>query len=148
MIWYGRRELKHQTRCQWWSLLFRSSEYKEITDLRTLGWPIQINGTFWNILGSCIINRLNTLLIGYYSQPPQNYRIHRKDLWFLKKVILDLFRSSLTHSLHLCSIQGYKGCWPRLNVNSPALDSVLRQTSCKIIFFSIDHFYEVSRTTY
>src|SRR4029434_1147570 len=25
--------------------------------------------------------------------------------------------------------------------------SVLQQTNCKIIFFSIDHFYEVSRTT-
>jgi len=26
------------------------NEYKEITDLQTLGWPIQINLTFWNIL--------------------------------------------------------------------------------------------------
>ena len=58
MIWYERRELKHKPRCQWWSLLFRSSEYKEITDLRTLGWPIQINWTFLNILKSRIIRYL------------------------------------------------------------------------------------------
>src|SRR4029434_5430941 len=38
------------------SLHFRSSECKEITDLRTLGWPIQTNGTFWNILKSRIIS--------------------------------------------------------------------------------------------
>ena len=34
---------------------FRSGEYQEMTDLRTLGCPIQINGTFWNILKSRII---------------------------------------------------------------------------------------------
>src|SRR4029434_2099721 len=38
------------------SLHFRSSENKEITDLRMLGWPIQIYGTFWNILKSRIIS--------------------------------------------------------------------------------------------
>src|SRR4029434_3091891 len=37
------------------SLHFRSSENKEITDLRTLGWPIQSNGTFLHVLKSRII---------------------------------------------------------------------------------------------
>ena len=51
MIW-------KKPRCQWQrSYIFRSGEYKEITDLRTLGWPIQINRTFLNILKSRIINR-------------------------------------------------------------------------------------------
>src|SRR4029434_9768974 len=39
------------------SLHFRSGEYKEITDLRTLWWPIQINGTFWNILKKVKLTR-------------------------------------------------------------------------------------------
>ena len=40
------------------SLSFRRGHYQEISDLRTLGWPIQTNGTFWNILKSRIIKQV------------------------------------------------------------------------------------------
>ena len=63
---------KHKTRCQWQqSYIFRSSEYKEITDLRTLGWPIQINWTFWNILTSRIINTGTYVWFLIYNWPPR-----------------------------------------------------------------------------
>ena len=50
---------KNKTHCQWQGLyFFCSGHYKEITDLPTVGWPLQFSGTFCNILKSHIIINL------------------------------------------------------------------------------------------
>ena len=65
--WFERFELEAQNPLPMTAVItFCTGEYKEITDLRTLGWPIQINWTFLNILKSRIIIICNIFLyIGY-----------------------------------------------------------------------------------
>src|SRR4029434_4382851 len=57
VAWYERCELEAQNPLPMTAVnIFSQRRISRNIHLRTLGWPIQINCTFWNILKSRIIN--------------------------------------------------------------------------------------------